>query len=158
MTGYSYKTTAKALQGRRLATAGVRAGAWHAEITEAGQYYLDHGCYPPGLWPRQAAHRAQTANPQPAPKPATRPATQSPADHRNPSATGPRSIEELAKNPVAEVSAAGGTIEADDRLAGDFGLLVVAASGNAPNLPSGKHLRVRDHFWPSRSRDVYLDG
>ena len=147
MTGYSYKTTAKALQGRRLVTAGVRAGAWRAEITEAGRYYLDHGCYPLGLWPRQAAHRAQTASrPQPAPKPAMLPAAQSPADHQNPSVAGPRLIEELAANLVAEVLAAGGTIEAGDRLAGDVGHLVVAASRNAPNLPSGKQLRVRDHF------------
>ena len=50
MTGYSYKTTAKALQGRRLVTARVRAGAWRAKLTDVGRYYLDHGCYPPGPW------------------------------------------------------------------------------------------------------------
>ena len=158
MTGYSYKTTAKALQGRRLVTAGIKAGAWRAGITEAGRYYLDNGCYPPGLWPGQATHRTRTASrPQPAPKPAARRATQPPVGHQNLSAEGPRLIEELAENLVAEVLAAGGTIEAYDRLAGDFGHRVVAASKNAPNLPSGKQLRIRDHFLPSRPREVYLD-
>ena len=38
MTGHSYKTTAKALQGRRLVTAGLSRGAWRAELTDAGRH------------------------------------------------------------------------------------------------------------------------
>jgi hypothetical protein len=42
---FTYKHTAMALQGRRLAKVSKRDG-WHAEITHDGSYYLEHGVYP----------------------------------------------------------------------------------------------------------------
>lgn len=42
---FTYKHTAVALQGRRLAKVSKRGG-WHAEITDDGCYYLEHGVYP----------------------------------------------------------------------------------------------------------------
>jgi len=63
MTGYSYKTTAIALQGRRLVTAGVRAGAWQAKLTDAGRHYLEHGCHPPGLWREPPSRDRRAAGP-----------------------------------------------------------------------------------------------
>lgn len=45
MEDSSFKTTAVALRGRGLAEVSKRGG-WHASITEAGSYYLEHGCYP----------------------------------------------------------------------------------------------------------------
>lgn len=42
---FTYKHTAVALQGRRLAKVSKRGG-WHAEITDDGRYYLAHGAYP----------------------------------------------------------------------------------------------------------------
>lgn len=41
----TYKHTAVALQGRRLAKVSKRGG-WHAEITDDGSHYLEHGVYP----------------------------------------------------------------------------------------------------------------
>ena len=57
MTGYTYKVTAKALQGRGLVKAGVRGGGWRAEATDAGRYYLRHGGYPPGMQRKQPLPR-----------------------------------------------------------------------------------------------------
>lgn len=45
---FTYKTTAGALKGRGLVTIKGRGATWHAAITEAGTYYLEHGEYPPG--------------------------------------------------------------------------------------------------------------
>lgn len=42
---FTYKHTAVALQGRRLAKVSKRGG-WHAEITDDGLFYLAHGEYP----------------------------------------------------------------------------------------------------------------
>ena len=38
--------TVYALRGRGLVITPRRAGVWHAEITEAGKFYLDHGYHP----------------------------------------------------------------------------------------------------------------
>ncbi len=46
MHGFSYKTTAKALQDRRLVSVSRKRGAWQAQITEAGRFYLQHGRHP----------------------------------------------------------------------------------------------------------------
>jgi hypothetical protein len=46
MTGFTYKTTAIALQNRRLVTVSKRGGVWRAEIVDAGRHYLTHGTYP----------------------------------------------------------------------------------------------------------------
>jgi hypothetical protein len=45
MTGFTYKTTAVALQNRHLAKVS-RRGGWHAVLTDDGRYYLEHGAYP----------------------------------------------------------------------------------------------------------------
>lgn len=39
------KTSARALHGRGLVVVSTRGG-WHAEITDAGRFYLDHGHHP----------------------------------------------------------------------------------------------------------------
>lgn len=41
----SYRTSAVALRNRGLATLSKRGG-WHAQPTDAGLYYLEHGAYP----------------------------------------------------------------------------------------------------------------
>lgn len=46
MEGYTYKTTALALQNRRLVTVSKKGGVWRAEVTPTGQHYLQHGQYP----------------------------------------------------------------------------------------------------------------
>ena len=45
MTDFSYKTTAVALRNRRLLKVSKRGG-WHAELTDDGRHYLEHGGYP----------------------------------------------------------------------------------------------------------------
>ena len=59
---FSYKTTCYALAARGLAEVDRRPASWSAVITEAGQYYLQHGRYPGStlqdLREREAAARA----------------------------------------------------------------------------------------------------
>jgi excisionase family DNA binding protein len=43
--GDAHKQTARALESRRLARVSRKAGVWMAELTEEGQFYLDHGRY-----------------------------------------------------------------------------------------------------------------
>jgi len=160
MTGYSYKTTAKALQGRRLVTAGVRAGAWRAKLTDAGRYYLDHGCYPRGLWREPPSRDRRAAGPALTRFTPARPqALDRPSGPPEPSGLAARvqAIDELAANLVARVVAAGGVLEADDSLAGAAGERLVAASRHAPDLPFGKQLRLRSRSVYSPARQVYLD-
>jgi hypothetical protein len=45
MQGHTYKTTAVALQGRRLVEVSKRGGQWQATITDAGVHYLAHNTY-----------------------------------------------------------------------------------------------------------------
>ena len=54
-TDFTYKTTANALQTRRLVLVSKR-GTWKATIEPAGVHYLEHGDYPPGHW-----HSGQTS-------------------------------------------------------------------------------------------------
>jgi hypothetical protein len=159
VTGYSYKTTAKALQGRRLVTAGVRAGAWQAKLTDAGRYYLEHGCYPPGLW-RETQSRDGRASGLALPRfTAPQPALARPSGPPAPSDSAARvhTTDDLAADLVARVVAAGGILEADDSLAGDAGKSLVAASRHASGLPFGKQLRLRSRGIFPRVREVYLD-
>ncbi len=43
MDGFTHKTTAVALQNRRLVTVSRKGGVWRAELTDAGRFYLKHG-------------------------------------------------------------------------------------------------------------------
>jgi hypothetical protein len=63
MTGHTHKTTAVALQGRRLATVSKRRGVWSAVLTDTGRYYLEHGHFPRAA---PASPRRPAANPRPA--------------------------------------------------------------------------------------------
>jgi hypothetical protein len=100
ITGYIYKTMANALQGRRLVTAGVRAGAWRAKVTDAGRYYLEHGCYPPGLWREPPSRDGRAAGPPLARLTPARPrASGRPSGPPEPSGSAARvqAIDELAR-------------------------------------------------------------
>ena len=77
MLDFSHKTTAAALRNRGLAAVSKRGG-WHAEITNAGRHYLEHGGYPDDAKPAQPESRPQprprkvrtvTEKPTPAPTP-----------------------------------------------------------------------------------------
>jgi hypothetical protein len=58
MEGYLYKTTAVALQNRKLAVVSKKGGVWRATLTDAGAYYLEHGTY-------ESAPRAPVEEPRP---------------------------------------------------------------------------------------------
>jgi hypothetical protein len=62
MKDFTYKTTAIALQSRRLVTIDRKRGIWRAEATEKGQYYLRHRAYPTGQQSASSAHRRPIAS------------------------------------------------------------------------------------------------
>jgi hypothetical protein len=85
-TDYTYKTTAKSLQHRRLVTVTKKSG-WKATIEPAGVYYLKHGDYPADHFPNKRrsysrimrlAH-LEAGKPQ---RPLTRPAADEPTPTR----------------------------------------------------------------------------
>jgi len=85
-TDYTYKTTAKSLQHRRLVTV-IKKGGWKATIEPAGVYYLKHGDYPADHFPNKRrsysrimrlAH-SEAGKPQ---RPLTRPAPDEPTPTR----------------------------------------------------------------------------
>jgi hypothetical protein len=55
---FTYKTTAVALQSRRMVTVSKHAGGWSAEITAAGRYYLQHEEFPPDATRKKPARAA----------------------------------------------------------------------------------------------------
>lgn len=83
MPDSSHKHSAVALRDRHLATISKRGG-WHAEITDAGRYYLEHGDYPaepeapPRAQVKTASPKAQSKASVPVPA-APRPPRQAPA-------------------------------------------------------------------------------
>lgn len=60
------RLTARALSSRRLVKINGRGPQWHAELTDAGRYFLDRGGYPPGHFgpePETEPERAGIAEP-----------------------------------------------------------------------------------------------
>lgn len=62
------RLTARALSSRRLVKINGRGPQWHAELTDAGRHFVDHGEYPPGHFgpepgpePERAAEPMATA-------------------------------------------------------------------------------------------------
>lgn len=85
-TDFTYKTTAKSLQNRRLVIV-TKKGGWSATIDPAGVYYLKHGDYPADHFPNKRrsysrivrlAH-SEAGTPQ---RPLTRPAPNEPTPTR----------------------------------------------------------------------------
>lgn len=60
MKDFTYKTTAVALQGRRLVIVSRKGGVWTATTTEAGDHYLRHGTYPADTRPSRQHSTAST--------------------------------------------------------------------------------------------------
>ena len=108
MEGYSYKTTAVALENRRLVTLSKKGGVWLAALTDAGAYYLQHHTYPSdplSAW-RRIPVRPDPLGPSPAtpmqaqPRPRTVPGV---AEPKTPSPT-EQLISELITNGEVRVS------------------------------------------------------
>jgi excisionase family DNA binding protein len=47
MEGFAYKHSAAALRDRRMITISKKRGGWNAQITAAGEYYLQNGTHAP---------------------------------------------------------------------------------------------------------------
>ena len=154
MKDFSYKTTAVALQGRRLVTVSRKGGTWRAAISETGHYYLDHGTYPDS--PQPAKTRAAPASPVPAPRVPRQPARAAPGAAA--AGSGGCTEAEQAEDLVRQVVQAGGRLEVGQAGDGtDYDRLITAAR-LAPSLPFGRKLRVRGAGpWSARRREVFLD-
>ena len=62
--GGTHKTSAKALQWRRLLEVSTKGGTWSATLTKAGHHYLTHGSYPDGHWTTRKRGAAPSSRPQ----------------------------------------------------------------------------------------------
>lgn len=153
MEGHTHKTTALALQNRRLATVTKKGGVWRAELTDAGHHYIHRGSYPAGHGPNPGP--VQFAKPA-APSRSSPTPTDRPAPTMTP--TKPVSPNEIAENLVRSVLAAGGTLKIDTREdTTDYEPLMRAAK-RAQSLPFGKQLRWRTiGQWYGPMREIYFD-
>lgn len=99
----THKSTAKALQSRRLVTVRRRSGVWSAEPTPAGLYVAKHGTYPDGHWATESPPSGTGGKRPPKATRAVEPA--------EPAAPAPRPHGRAAAEAlVAEVRAAGGRL------------------------------------------------
>ena len=142
MTDTSHKTTAVALQNRRLVTVSKKKGVWRAEPTPAGRHFAEHGEYPAGHWTSQASASSrmtptavETSQPG---APETPVAETVPVSRavRSPKVTGLRPVEQM----VADIVAAGGSLDVSDGRHYYDGLVASAVRFN--KVPDGKLLRV----------------
>ncbi|MEP9364003.1 hypothetical protein ABLE68_13625 [Nocardioides sp. CN2-186] len=126
MIGVSHKTTAVALQNRRLATVSKRKGVWKAEPTDAGRYFVEHGEYPAGHW----SATAESAFVPFTPATHTRPT-------REPKVTGLRPADQL----MADLAAGGGEIKIPANEIGYWENLILSATRHK-KVPDGKRLKI----------------
>lgn len=111
MTGHTHKSSARALEGRRLLKISKPNGAWSATVTDIGSYYLAHGSFPP------TNHKAYTAKHQRSPtpgKPASRERSDA-GDRQDAASAAERPAKPRKVSPpeqlVADVLAAGGRLK-----------------------------------------------
>lgn len=137
MTGTIHKTTAKALQRRRLAVVSKRRGVWKAEATDAGKYFVKHGQYPAEHWSTGLGPRSTAGRPPPHHRP---------ADGHRRTVTGRRPVDQL----IADLVAAGGEVTVETHH--DRYWEGLASSANRYNkVPGGKVLKVeRGRSWIER--------
>lgn len=155
MKGHTYKTTAVALQGRRLVLVSRKGGMWRAELTGAGRYYLLHGAHPDNALPRSANHAAPVTKSSPRCEPVQDAAQRPAMPVVRPSRPGPG---ELAESLVARVLARGGVLEVGADEDGTDYQQLIKVSRRVPNLPFGKQLRLRSKgSWRDRRREIYFD-
>lgn len=135
----THKTSAKALQWRRLVQVSTKGGTWSATITGAGRHYLVYGTYPDGHWTTRRGGAAPSSGP-------TRKsaATSRTSDSRRPRRT---KVKEKKLRPVdqliADVVAAGGRLEVERKY--DKGPNYEALVNSAirfNKVPAGKILKI----------------
>lgn len=143
MIGTTHKTTAVALQNRRLATVSKKKGIWRAEPTAAGRHFAEHGEYPSGHWSDPASlvsakeatftKTSQVAATVPPPADSvSAPLRQSPGLK----VTGLRPVDQM----ITDIVAAGGSLDVSDGNNYYDGL--VASAVRFGKVPEGKLLHV----------------
>jgi hypothetical protein len=137
MTDTTHKTTAKALQNRRLVVASKKGGVWKAEATDAGKYLVEHGHYPPGHWSTGAKRGSRSAGSAP---------HDAPVSGNRRRVTGRRPVDQL----IVDLVNAGGEMTVESDREGYWEGL--ASSANRHNkVPVGKVLKVqRGGTWKER--------
>lgn len=126
MTDTTYKTTAVALQNRRLVTVSKKKGVWRASPTDAGRHFAQHGAYPAGHWTSDTtAGRA----PDPA---AVAPLKR----ERERQVTGLRPVDQM----LADIMAAGGSLDVTDTNGYYEGL--VSSATRYGKVPAGQLLQI----------------
>lgn len=155
MVGFTYKTTAIALQGRRLVKVSKRGGQWRAETTDAGRHYLAHGTYPdPSFAGVSSAREGSSRQPTP---PARTPLRQAVRPQRQQAAarpSAPKSKRAKTLSPteqlVADVLAAGGrlVVQRDGQRSGYDYEQLIANAHRYDKLPVGKRLTSKALSWP----------
>lgn len=137
MNGTIHKTTAKALQRRRLAVVSKKGGVWRADATDAGKYFLEHGRYPAGHWSTSPGQRSRSGRPPSLDR--------SKPDDRS-SVTGRRPVDQL----IADLVEAGGEMTVESSQYGYWEGLASSAN-RYRKAPGGKVLKVeRGRTWAER--------
>lgn len=142
MSGVDHKTTAKALQRRRLVVVSGKGEAWSAKATDGGKYFVKHRHYPAGHWSAGAGRQRMSGTlgssaPENVDQP--RPGGEG-------KVTGLRPVEQM----IADLIEAGGTLTVESSRDGYWEGLMRSANRYG-KVPSGKLLRVdRGRTWKER--------
>lgn len=151
MTGTTYKTTAVALQGRRLIEISRKGGIWRATATPAGRYFAEHGAYPESHWAAASTGRSTVPGHT---RPRREASASTPAHLSN--VTSPKTNPKAnpALRPVDQMMAdlveAGGTLKVSAPQSGYWERLASSAARYC-KVPEGQLVRVeRGATWDER--------
>lgn len=162
MAGHTHKTTARALQGRRLVKISKQGGVWTTTVTDTGIYYLEHGSFPPSTKP------STTPLARPTPRPDNKPkeghgagANTNHDERRHPRHPPQRRKLSPTEQLVADVVAADGVLELPEKSGNvaDRMAELVRSANRYGKTPAGKrlvHHVVRDGGWAGPRRDLFV--
>lgn len=144
MAGVSHKTTAVALQNRRLVTISKGRKGWRTEATGAGKHFARTGEYPPGHW---RASGAPSARPVTAPPPGAASAGRG----RQPRpVTALRPVDQMLK----DLNENDGVLKVDDPT---YYKSLVASANRYGKAPEGKILEIRHKSWREPAEVALVD-
>lgn len=129
----AHKVSAAALRNRKLVTVSGHGPTWHAQLTDAGHYFIEQGDYPDDHWYVPDSLKAP-ATPQSQAK-KTQPGR--PALHRTPAVVTVSPTEKL----LADISAAGGRLQVERR-ADQYWESLVASAMRGDRIDNDKILTI----------------
>ena len=132
--GVAHRTSARSLQTRRLVDVSRKAGTWQARITDAGQFYLQHGYHPEDPTRITVAERPTLKGSQSGEKSAGAAPVSDPVE---------AGTMNLAKQLIERIVADGGTVrvEAPDQETRAKYRRIIHALKQHGLVPAGYHLR-----------------